>query len=49
MYKMFHIVMFILMCDLGNEQERKGGSLTVMCLCVRWAKGQVVLASFMST
>lgn len=33
------------MYELGDEQEKKGRGLTVVCLCV---DGSVVLAPFMS-
>lgn len=32
---MFYIVVFIVMCDLGAEQERKGCSITMMRLHVK--------------
>ncbi len=41
-------IIFILMCDLGNKQERIGYGLTAKCLCVRLTRDQRVLGSFMS-
>ena len=36
-----HIVILILMCDLGDEQERKGYNLIGMYWCVRLTGGQL--------
>jgi hypothetical protein len=38
---MFYIVMLISMCVLGDEQERKGYGLTMICLCVNLTRGQL--------
>lgn len=39
--KMFYIVMLLLMCDLGDEQEKKGYGLIVMWFCVKQTRGQL--------
>jgi len=43
--KYFYIEMPLLMCDLGDEQQKK----EAMCLCVKLTKGSVELAGFMTS
>lgn len=42
-YTHTHVVMLILMCNLGDDPERKGYDLVMMGLCVNLKRGQLVL------
>jgi hypothetical protein len=39
--EIFYIILSLLICDLGDEQDRKDCGLTVMCFCFKLTSGQL--------